>query len=268
MNRLTHLIAACLLVTLSIAAANASPQAFDNPQLPIQQASSKSPLVQPTIVCTQKSFVDAIAKNNAANLYQQMHPALKRAVDQPVLVAWMDAMKKKLGSVEVLKVAQETTDELKTGTRLTSEATIEFDEGKATSKIQTLNGQLVSFEVNSPELQDWFKGPATTTLYEDFGSDFIRRFMQEENTIVASMCHRALREKIEEPALSELIERVKRKTGELTSVTLKNKTMEFKPNSQKLFLNYNLECEGNDVTCEVAIQFIGMKGHLIGFNFK
>lgn len=78
----------------------------------------------------------------------------------------------------------------------------------------------------------------------------------------------ALRDKIEEPALSELMQRVKRETGELISVTVKNKTMEFKPNSQKLFLNYDLECEDSSVTCEVAIQFIGLKGHLVGFNFK
>ena len=127
-------------------------------------------------------------------LCDQKNPILLEAIEFPETVIEMaiepesTSDRTKLADILELLKRQDPTFKANENPD-TGQATIEFEKGAASSQIQTLDGQLVSFEVNSPKLQNWFEGPDSTVIYEDLGSLFLRRFMQEDNQQVAKMCH-------------------------------------------------------------------------------
>ena len=80
--------------------------------------------------------------------------------------------------------------------------------------------------------------------------------------------HRSVRETIGLDGVNALVVQMAERWGPPQSVSLASERLDLSPDSQRLILTYNVACKWASGTCEVQIQFLGMKGHLMGFTFR
>jgi hypothetical protein len=218
---------------------------------------------------TQESFFAAMDTGRTKPLLDLMGPELRIEVDEPVLEVWQKSINERLGKVVAVNETASETRQTLTGKFVDSTATVQFERGTANSALTIYNGKLLAFNVTSDDLgNDWFKGPASTQLYQDLGMTFITRFLADEGDAAYGMFHPALKEVISREELGQMIQTVRTNAGAVKTVTFKDSRLELTPETQLLFLNFDLDCENADGTCEIKIQFVGMRGHLLGFNFQ
>ena len=235
-------------------------------------AESKTTLVsQPTntlgrVVCNQQTFFDAVQQTSPRAAFEMMHPELTRLIDEPVFVAWTRALKTTLGPVKQIEEEESNTSSNNEITQ--SVAKIAFENGEAKSTIKTLNGQMVSFLVESDQMENWFEGPASSQLYQEQGRAFIRLFLHQEVNAAFNMCHEALQKKVPQPKLAEMMNKVTNLLGNCKFVKFVEQSIDFSKDSQKISLLFAVECENATASCKITFQFIGMKAHLVAFSFK
>ncbi len=217
----------------------------------------------------QEDFFKAVQSGQVKQLTKQMRPELLVEVDEPVLAAWMNAINEKLGSVKSIQQTGFANEGGLTNRIKTSDATIQFEHGTATSSLKTMNGEIIGFNVTSPELgDDWFQGPTDTRVYEEMGITFVKRFLGGQTDDAYAMCHPALQEVISVESFVEMSRSIRENAGALKSATFKSSRMDLLDDGQTLFLNFDISCEKATGTCEIKVQFVGMKGHLLGYDFE
>lgn len=214
----------------------------------------------------QREFFQAVQSGDTANVVAMMHPALRELVDEPVLVAWT-AKVNELGPLGEIKSKTEAVPD-NVPSRTVSNANVSFESCTANSQLESVDGQLVAFKVESDRLKDWFEGPATTDLYEEIGRTFIRRFLLKQGNSAFNMCHPELQKLVDGKRLYEMIATITDAGGKLTSLRVTETKNDFSNGVQKLNIKYRVECEKSDMTCLVTFQFVGMKGHLVAFKFN
>ena len=222
------------------------------------------------ILCTQDSFFQTLTTEPIEEVYGLMHPALARLIDEPVLETWTEAVRDSLGEPNDIQVTN-TSEKQRTdqGDTLLTIADVKFSKGKATSRLETLNGQLIAFKIDSDQLKGWFRnGPENVTLYVEEGRSFIRRFMLRESNSAFNLCHPALQKQVPHPKLAKMIMEITNSSGPMNSVEYVSKELNFTDESQKLILNYQVDCENTTVNAQITFQFVGMKGHLVAFTFN
>ena len=217
----------------------------------------------------QEDFFKAVQSGKAKELTQQMRPELLVEIDVPVLTAWMNAINDRLGPFKSIQQTGTTSEGGLTNPIKTSEATIQFERGTASSTLKTMGGKLIGFNVTSNELgDDWFKGPTETKLYEELGQTFIKRFLGGQTDEAYAMCHPALQQAIDAEAFEQMSQQIRGNAGALKSTTFTDSHMDISDDGQYLLLNYDINCAEATGTCEIKIQFVGMKGHLLGYDFE
>jgi hypothetical protein len=65
-----------------------------------------------------------------------------------------------------------------------------------------------------------------------------------------------------------MIQNIADNAGALETVTLRSHRLSLEANRQVLVLTFDLQCDRANGHCEIEIQFVGMQGHLIGFDFE
>ena len=68
--------------------------------------------------------------------------------------------------------------------------------------------------------------------------------------------------------LETMMQTVAKNGGPLQSATLRSHRMSMEEDRQALVLLFDIECERAHGTCELEIEFVGMQGHLISFDFQ
>ena len=218
---------------------------------------------------TQQDFFRALQSGQVKQLTEQMRPELLEQVDEPVLAAWVNAMNEQLGAVRSIKQTSFEKEANLTISTEKTEATVEFERGTATSSLKTANGKIISFNVVSAELdEDWFQGPADTKLYQELGKTFIKRFLNGQANDAYAMCHPALQEVVDADAFVVMVEQIRGSAGSLKEATFKESRMDLSAGGQTLLLDFDINCEKATGTCEIKIQFVGLKGHLLGYDFE
>lgn len=212
-------------------------------------------------------FATSCGKAEIDPVYELMIPELKELVDQPILAKFASKVKANLGAFRsVVKVENLQISEDQKSAQ--ADIVAKFSEGDATVKLNLLADKIQGFEVVSDRMENWFDGLDSTDFYQRQGSTFIRHFMNGKADKVFEMCHPALQEIVADGKLATMIDRVRVDMGALKAVKFTNATQEITEESQKVILEFRVECEKANTNCEITIQLIGMKGHLIGFNFE
>ncbi len=212
-------------------------------------------------------FATFCGKSETEPIYELMIPELKDLVDQPILSKFTAKVKTNLGefqsvvNVENIQISEDQKS-------AQADVVAKFAEGEATVKLNLLADKIQGFEVVSDRMENWFDGLDSTDFYQRQGSTFIRHFMNGKADKVFEMCHPALQEIVAEGKLGAMIDRVRVDMGALKAVKFTNATQEITEETQKVILEFRVECEKANTNCEITIQLIGMKGHLIGFNFE
>ena len=214
------------------------------------------------------NFLRHLEASELDKLMAMFHPKLKEEVDPPVLQALIDGMKEKLGKIESIEIDAESKESVGDNEHYSAELSAKHANGSSTLKLKAINGQVISFSLNSEELKEWFKGPPTTDFYEEKGNQFIQKFTAGKEEEIRAMCHPALQKVIEGEKLTNMIKFVDDSLGQERKSELSDTSYSAEGNKQKLTVQYNLTGDKGDLTLELVYQFVGMKGHLLEFSWK
>ncbi len=217
---------------------------------------------------TQHAFFEAVRSGDSRQVMSLMHPLLVKEVDEPVLAAWIAAVNERLGPVQSVRRTGFAWGISTEGRRSETTAEIEFARGRATSKLVSSGGKLISFGVQSDELKFWFQGPASTDVYQRLGQEFITAFLSDHVDVAYGLMHPALQQNLGKQQLREMMQGAGNRGGALRLVQFEKSTVKNDEKGVRLFLDFTIECENTTGTCEIEIQFEGMKGHLLGFRFR
>jgi hypothetical protein len=226
-------------------------------------------LVQAAVPSEQEAFFQQVNQGTASGLLGKMRSDLRLKVDEPVLAAWMQAFNDRLGQIEEITlnsfVVRQSTDG---GLYRKSVCTVQCISGVARSEITTVDGQIVSFQVDSDQLQDWFEGPASTGLYERTGQKFIEQLLSDDPASAYALCHPALQQAIELDDFTAIGRSVRSGTGPVRETKMAAHRMESDAGSGSLFLDFTVAGEHGTKACEIEFQFANLQGHLVGFAFR
>ncbi len=215
----------------------------------------------------ETKFYQSLGRGDADAAYDLMHPALQELVDRPVLEAWAKAIQERLGDyVRTNRLVTSGTQKL-TGLETKLESEVVFERGTATASMRFFDQTMVAFHLDSDQLGDWFQGPSRIDLYTRRSETFIRAFLNQDTQAVKSLMHPALLEAAE-AKLETMIQNISANAGALETITLRSHRLSLEPNRQVLILDFDLQCDRASGHCEIEIQFVGMQGHLIGFDFE
>lgn len=216
----------------------------------------------------QEKFFTAVMTGDPQQVLALCDPALKDEIDAPVLAAWQNEVKKQLGDFEGLSKTDFNTSARTTseGSFVESQGTVNFARGTARSELSYRDGLLISFNIRSDKIpDDWFTGPTATAVYRQRGETFIRAVFAEELDKAHALMHESLQANLPVDKLRQAAAKIAGESGMLESVAVTNEMFRAE-DRQTLTIVYAIECEKAATTAEIEFQFVGLKGHLTGFN--
>ncbi|MBI85875.1 MAG: hypothetical protein CMJ81_21985 [Planctomycetaceae bacterium] len=216
----------------------------------------------------ENRFYQSIGRGDVDTFYRMLHPALRAEVDRPVVKAWLEVVQARLGRCQSIEpVASSRTQQL-TGVRWEGSSKITFAKGVADGSLSSFNGQVLSFQVQSEKMVDWFQGPKKIEVYTARAAAFMTAFLDTELTPAWELIHPALQDVVGKEGLKRMMARVVDNGGPLQHLQLKSHRFSLEGGNPTLFLLYDVECERANGTCQLEFQFVDMKGHLLGFDFQ
>ncbi len=246
--------AACGYVAVTVtAAANAAPERMTGQQL-------------------QDAFETAIQSQKADNVLRMLTDEIRSEIDEPVLQRLLEQINTNLGPAR---------SRTQTGLRsivdskrhiIESVAEVTFENGEATIELNSVDGKLIGFNVSSKKLINWLDRPSSNALYERMGSEFIRTLMLGNVDTAFEMMYPMLQKQLGKDDFAAMVE-VTRGTidadNDLTITVNNSRMLETNEDSAPTML-IDFDLRNGDVTgtCEIKIQFVGMRGHLLGFHFN
>ena len=216
----------------------------------------------------ETAFYESVGRGDAKAAYKLMHPALQELIDLPVLEAWSIAARDNLGDYTSKTQTKFKSSRQLTGVKTDVESELVFENGTGTASMRIFDGRLVAFELQSDQLVNWFQGPSTIDIYSEKAEAFLSAFFNRNSERARSLMHDALKKEVADDKLETMIQGITDNAGSLESASLKSNRMSIEEDRQVLVLLYTIECEQASGECEMEIQFIGMQGHLISFNFR
>jgi hypothetical protein len=215
----------------------------------------------------QVQFFEHIASGDIRQLMSVMDAKLRGEFDAPVLDAWMVAFNERLGSVQTIRLTGWSQTATPQGTLVETSCDVTCQRGSAKSDLTVLNGKILAFNVKSEQMAGFFQGPTSTDRYEDLSKRFIRHFLAENVEAAHALCHQALQDVVPREQLQEMMTLVVPRVGPLDEISLQASRMDITDEADNLILEFEVVGSAGSVTCEITIEFVGLKGHLLGFNF-
>jgi len=218
----------------------------------------------------QEKFFSAVSSGDTKQVVDQLHPAMMDQIDEPVLGAWMKAVKTNLGSFQGLGASNfNTSSNYENGQWITkSNGTVNFELGDATSNLVFQDGLITSFLIESDKLpKGWFQGPEDTTIYRQRGEAFLSAMHSSEADAAFEMMHSALQEAVSRKQLSEIAAAITEARGPVKSIAFKNESFST-DGTEKLTIYFDVTCENDTAVAALDFQFIGLKGHLTAFQLN
>ncbi len=219
----------------------------------------------------QEKFFRAVLSGEPKQLMDMFDPALRDSVDEPVLAAWMKAVKGGLGEFKALsKTNFHTSSNTVNGVEVVeSKGTVNFEKGEADSEVVFRDGKIAGFFVTSDKVAtDWMKDPGVEAMCRERGEAFIRAFLGGRADEVYAMVHESIRQQKSREQIAAMIERARTGAGELESVAFERIEYAGKPGEKFTLKTYHkVVCERDATVAEVTFQFKDMAAHLNSFDF-
>ncbi len=220
----------------------------------------------------QDAFESAIQSGKASNVIQMLTVEIRSEVDEPVLQRLLEQIDTKLGRVQ-----SRTQTSLRSSVNgknriIESIAEVTFEKGSATIDLNSVDGRLTGFNVSSKRLVSWLDRPSSNGLYERMGSDFIRTLLMSDISTAFDMMHPVLQKQLGREDFAAMAEAAR---GTIDAdngleISVNNSRMlEGKDGATPtMLIDFDLVDGDLTGTCEIKIQFVGMRGHLLGFHFN
>lgn len=217
----------------------------------------------------QADFGMAIESGQAPRVLKMLSPEIRGEVDEAVLQRLLDQIRIKLGRRKSSKQTSVRSVRRDGHHVIDSTAEVVYAKGTATIKLKAVDGKLVGFDYDSKALGDWFDRPANNKQYEEMGTQFVRAMLIGNEARAFRMLHASLQEQLG-PDFKSMTQSA-RKTIEPEhglKVAVRNSRMVETKGTPKLLIDLDLFNGETTGTCEIQIQFVGMRGHLTGFHFN
>lgn len=218
----------------------------------------------------QDKFFAAVVTADPEQVLKLCDPALRKEIDAPVLGAWLNEVRATLGEYRGLSksnfnTSMNTND---TGTTIESKGTVHFEKGDASSELKFQNNLVTAFSIDSDKLKgDWFKGPTDTKPYRERAEQFIRKFFAQDAAGAKALMGEALIKAVPDDKLKEFMAKIVGEFGPLKTATFREEKFTTEE-GQALHVYYDLVGEKGKASGEVNFRFVGLKGHLNGFDFE
>jgi len=217
----------------------------------------------------QEDFFTAVLSGEPAKVKALFHPELAAQVDDPVLAAWMGAVKTHLGAFHGLAASNFNTSMKKVNGReeVLSAGTIKFDKGEAKSKLRLVDGKIVAWEVTSEALPaNWMTHLDDTALYEQRAKTFLTTILTGDAPAALALMHEKLRAKFDATTFAQGMQRLQARFGAIQSMDVRERTFDAGP-PQQLRLRVEVTCAKEKAIGLVRFVFQGMTAHVVGFEF-
>lgn len=217
----------------------------------------------------QQKFFDAVGSGEPVRVTALFHEKLRSDVDEPILRAWMEIMNERLGRYKGLSNSEFNmkTQSTELGQVTQIVAKVELEKGTVDSTLEYLDGRLIAFNVKTDALNDdWFKGPADTSLYKNRAEEFLRHILDNRVDEAWSMMHKDVQQQISLKKLHDAAAEGRRLFSPLKSITHAGETMEPDHNFG-IVLTERIRVSGaQSEDTEVRFHFTGLKGFITGFK--
>ena len=214
----------------------------------------------------QKDFFAKVDAGQVDELMQSMHPALQDEIEQPVMETLVQTINTKLGKLKGVTQTSFSSKMTDAGTRVETEASVEFEKGTATSKLVTVDGKLIEFDVQSDQLIGWLGAPTSTALYEASAETFLTTFLTDGSGAAWDLCHESLQEAVKKEELAGMTAQVVGAIGALKSLKAVSAEAEDGAEVPTLVVTLEIVAEKAMTNGTVKFRFGGMRGDLSGFN--
>ena len=218
----------------------------------------------------QETFYQAVLSGDPQQVRDLFHADFKDPPDPEVLAAWMAAVKEHLGAFKGLAKTKFST---KTGTSngrtvTTSKGTVLFEKGEGDSEIQHTDDKLNFFKLTSDKLpENWFQALPDTASYEANGKTLLEELVTGKIEAARARMHENLRAKVPVEQLTKSSAHIAQGLGTLQSLTVTSRT--FTPGTPaELAIEYDIAGSSGNADGYIRYQFVGWRGHVLGFNLK
>jgi hypothetical protein len=214
----------------------------------------------------QEDFYTAVLSGDVAKVKGQFHPDLANRVDEPVLEAWMKAVKRDLGAFKGMSTSNFNTsfNQTSNGKEVTSKGIAEFEKGEAESMLKLVDDKIVAWEVKSKSLpSNWFSSLEDASFYDRKARAFLAAILTGDAETAWKFMHPNLQKKFDAADWPGAVKRIQ---AHYKGETLAFDHHDFKPAApQEVVMFYGVTgTEGAAI--KVRFQRNGMVCHLVGFN--
>lgn len=215
-------------------------------------------------------FLGHVSNRDIDALIESMAPALQQLIDRPVLELLVAAINKNLGKVESINIKASNSTVPASNVNGVKElvAIVKFERGEAETKLTVQNKKLIAFNISSDKIVKWLDRPKDLTVYDKGCQQFVRLFMAGKRDDAYNLLHPELKKVVSPEQMQQMIDKVRNASGELSEIRLFGDRFKFVDGIPTLHLDYVMKCKSKQTGCEIKIQFIGMRGEILGFQFK
>ncbi len=217
----------------------------------------------------QSAFYEAVLSGDVAAVKARFAPEVRDQIDDPVLAAWMAAVKEHLGDFKGISSSNFSTSVRTENGRDVVESTgvAEFEKGTAKSGLKLVDDLIVAWKTESDTLPDnWFTELEDASFYVDGAEVFVLALFQGDAEKARGLVSEQLREKLAGKAFEDGLVGVNAHYGATKGLAFRRH--EFKagpPQSITLYLG-PLGIAAGSKAVTVTYQFDGMRGVITGFN--
>jgi hypothetical protein len=215
----------------------------------------------------QAEFYKAVLSGDVTKVEAKFAPSLRKEVDEPVLAAWMAAVKERLGAYKGLSGKKfSTAMSHKDGVdRVDSTGTVNFEHGEAQSDLVLIGGKIAGFHVRAKAWpENWMTRLDDRSVYERRAETFLQKLLAGDAAAALEMMHPNLRRKFEGRDFASGLVALHRRFGDKPE--LKLVSSEFNPGTPpEVRVHHTLQSGSERVKTLVRYELEGMRFRLIGF---
>ena len=218
---------------------------------------------------TEERFVRAVATKEPAAVIELLDLRIRNKVDEPILAAWMSAIRLHLGPLDSYEPTGTEIIEGDTPEEwfIRSRGRAEFRDGLADVIVDLLDGRIVGFSIESSLIpEDWFQGPEDTEFYRQRGRDLLTHivtdFPRRAYPLLGDGFKKALT--LDDLSTATAIEPITR--GQLESIAYSSESFGRTGEGVYLTIYYDLVYEKGTSRGSVRYRFVDLKAHIVKFN--
>ena len=218
----------------------------------------------------QSAFYEAVLSGDVAAVKARFAPEVRGEIDDPVLAAWVAAVKEHLGAFTGISSSNFSTKVRTENGRDVVESTCvaEFEKGTAKSGLKLVDDLIVAWKTESDALPDnWFTELEDASYYVPGAEAFLLALFAGDGERARSLASEPLREKLAGKDFEDGLVRVKAFYGTTKSLAFRRHEFEAGP-PQSLTLHFAPEGIGAAGSGEITViyHFQGTRGVITSFN--